>query len=440
MVFGTFAVVGASYVLTRIFGGGETVVFRKQYNHTETELWRTRFTELLDRWRSHSAVSDEDVVEIRSWVVLANMNLHESALEFSFLGEDQPVREARAKKLRELQSHGEIPLAHIISWSRSEDDLRQGLAWILTAHLDGGRPWRIVDQNHLAPSEDMYTGCWFDYLVTAIINYYPKIMGRICALLDEHGYTSSYKKPKELIQKLRKCVFMDAYERYDSEPKIREAVRAAVTYYDMAANPDEDVRRITNMHVAQAQKGRSREYPVDRYSEMLEASEGVIGELHFDEEIYKDRFTFDVLCYVQSSCSADASVLNELMAYVLNIGIVHVEAYLPPAVNRMFHDFLTYEPDGGLDALSPYLYVVKYINMPKTTHEIAEAADFTIWSFATSTPGGGHAMFMVDREPQPWDPTGAPCDPNAHLHTGLTPRSHKRQRTDSEKWRIEELS
>ena len=67
-----------------------------------------------------------------------------------------------------------------------------GLAWILTAHLDGGRPWRIVDQNHLAPSEDMYTGCWFDYLVTAIINYYRRSWGA-SALLDEHGYTSSYK-------------------------------------------------------------------------------------------------------------------------------------------------------------------------------------------------------------------------------------------------------
>jgi hypothetical protein len=142
MVFGTFAVVGASYVLTRMLGGGETVVFRKQYNHTEVELWRARFAELLDRWQSRGAVSgavsDEDVSEIHSWIVLANMNLHEDALEFSFLGADQSVREARAKKLRELQSRGEIPLAYIISWSRSEDDLRQGLAWILTAHLDGG--------------------------------------------------------------------------------------------------------------------------------------------------------------------------------------------------------------------------------------------------------------------------------------------------------------
>ena len=155
---------------------------------------------------------------------------------------------------------------------------------------------------------------------------------------------------------------------------------------------------------------------MDRYSEMLEASKGVIGELRFDDEIYKDRFTFDVLCYVQSSCSADASVLNELMAYVLNIGIVHVEAYLPPAVNRMFHDFLTYEPDGGLDALSPLPVRGQVHQHAQDDARGSRAADFTIWSFATSTPGGGHAMFMVDREPQPGTRPARRATPRTSAH------------------------
>lgn len=439
MVFGTLTVAGVGYVLARVLGGhpsedflkrfgGTTVVFDEQYRLVDVTDWNQEIVAHINAWLQDQAgrqkvvtVADRD--GILEWVGDAIKIVQKDLSAFDFIKTDAQ---------REAIIASATPWASILQLVSNADELLTGIMWILTAHVEGGRPWRIVDQNNLAPAKSMYTGCWFYYLATAIVHYYPKILDKICGMLEEHGFSSDYDDPKELIKKLRRTVFIEALKQYDTNERIKEAVKVAVISYDMSYNIDSGTRALTiDSMVSDHDLQHTIVANMDRFSyraqKIAQFEAGAFISDYSEakrDAFYKERFTYDVLCFAQTSCGADASIFNELMAYALNICIVHVEANLSKAMSRVFHDYLIHLPDGGLRALSPHMHVVKVVNLPKLS-DVAAADDLTVWSFITNVPGGGHAMFMIDHAPQSWDPKGAPCD--LHIHdTHEPPAKHRK--------------
>lgn len=438
MVLGTLTVAGLGYALARVFGGtefdteflrkygGTTIVFDRQYALGSHSVWSAEIVKHIKSWMllriiHAKPVTPQEKEQIKRWY---DKGFQYDELDFAFLTSEQGARLDASTTL----------WADTLSIAKNEDELLQGIGWVLTAHLMGGKQWRIVDQNRLASDEAMYTGCWFDYLATAIVDYYPRIMDKLCHLLSEHGLSSDYTQPKDLIKKLRRCVFVDALRQYDTNEQVKEAVKVAVLNFDLSDNVDEGSRALARNSVKTPHRQDNysmlrdsleqyetdlgmRNFPKDLERAALSKPRGkrsaddedILADIAHMDTYYKDRFTYDVLCFAQNSCGANASIFNELMAYTLGICIVHVEATIDQGVSHLFHEYLNGLPDGGFYALTPSMRVTKVINLPRVS-DAPHADDLTVWSFVTNVGASGHAMFMVDHTPSPWALEGEPCE------------------------------
>lgn len=278
------------------------------------------------------------------------------------------------------------------------------------------KDWKIIDQNSFTDnSEDLYTGCWFDFAIVNALHYYPKIAKNMCALLKKHYIDDNvdYNSPKDVIRALRLVLFIEVEQQFRKNPKVRRLIRAIVFYYiRVSDNRDLDTLSLEAhelFHKYMKPDGLDN-VPDDQYVEWLKTYgvpviEEAIDNLNNVPEGKKyndDNFLMDIwmkYIYQEMITSNGANpIYTQLIALIFNFTCVDVRLNTDKNGYESFMWIIHKDPHGAYVLLLPRMQVQKIINEPEPPVEMDERTMIAFSMYDEETRRG-HAMFITYERP-----------------------------------------
>lgn len=281
-----------------------------------------------------------------------------------------------------------------------ELDINEESLAILHYFNNRSNNWKIIDQNLM--SDNIYTGCWFDSIISNILHYYPTITTKLCKLLPIEAH--NYNKPSDFIKDCRYAIFNKIDELYYIHPTIYKLVNITVIL-EMIRNKHKNIDKYINIIVNFIKKYKQ----IKNFMDVIINFTIIVN--HYEEFMKEFKFRIDyfkywkehVKEYLLNSCGAITDITNELIAYTLDISIIHT--YISNISKREYDyilAFIKYNPSLAYNLISPLIHIQKFINKP--IYNFSNIDNNTIVLFTlNNNETNGHAMFITNGEFTKWN-------------------------------------